>query len=63
MSLDSAANLLFTIGADSSNAEANIQRFRTLMGQDLETIRGQFSDWSTSIFGDLSTIGGGCSPP
>lgn len=58
MAIDSAASLLFNIGADSSDAEANIQRFRTLMGTSLDDLGGQFGDWSHKVFGDLSTVSG-----
>ena len=38
MPLDSAASLLFTIGANSDDAVENIERFRTLMGKDFEDL-------------------------
>jgi len=56
--IDSSANLLFNIGADSSNAEANVQRFRALLGKDLEDLTGEFRAWAEKIFGDLSTVSG-----
>jgi hypothetical protein len=58
MPFDSTANLLFSISADASDAENNIQRFRTLLGTSLDDMKGQFSDWAGSVFGDLSTTEG-----
>jgi hypothetical protein len=58
MGFDSTANLLFTIGADTGNAEGNIQRFRTLLGKDLEGIKAEVSDWSNKVFGNLATVQG-----
>jgi hypothetical protein len=58
MGLDSTANLLFTIGADSSDAQGNIQRFRGILSKDLAGMKAEFADWSKNVFGDLSTAGG-----
>jgi hypothetical protein len=58
MPIDSAASLLFNIGADSSDAEANVQRFRALLGKDLDDLSAEFGDWSNKIFGDLTTVAG-----
>ena len=58
MSLDSTAELLFKINADSDDAENNIARFRTLMGKDLDDIGAEFRDWSDRMLGDLSTLQG-----
>jgi hypothetical protein len=58
MAIDSAAELLFHIGADSDDAEANVQRFRSLLGKDLDDLAGEFSEWSSKVFGDLSTVKG-----
>jgi hypothetical protein len=58
MPFDSTADLLFRIGADTGDAEGNIQRFRALLGENLSDLSGQFSDWSTKVFGDLSTVSG-----
>jgi len=58
MPIDSAASLLFNIGANSDDAEANIQRFRALLGKDLDDLSGEFSDWSTKVFGNLTTVEG-----
>ena len=59
MAFDSAASLLFEIGANSDDAEANIQRFRQLLGTDLDALAGQFEEWSTEVFGSLDTVKGG----
>jgi hypothetical protein len=58
MAFDSAAGLLFNIGANSDDAEANIARFRALLGTDLDQLAGQFKDWSDKVFGDLDTVKG-----
>lgn len=58
MGLDSTAELLFKINADSSNAEGNIARFRTLMGKDLQGMGAEFNDWASKVLGDLSTVQG-----
>src|ERR1022692_2593119 len=58
MAFDSAADLLFNIGANSDDAEANIARFRSLLGTDLDAMGAQFSDWADKVFGDLSTVQG-----
>jgi hypothetical protein len=58
MSLDSAANLLFNIGANTDDAESNIKRFRTLLGKDLSDLSEEFSDWAQDVLGDLSTVQG-----
>jgi hypothetical protein len=57
--MDSSADLLFRISADSSDAQANIQRFRALMGKDLDGIAAEVGSWSNKVFGDLSTLQGG----
>src|ERR1022692_878473 len=58
MAFDSAADLLFNIGANSDDAEANIARFRSLLGTDLDAMGAQFSDWADKVFGDLITVEG-----
>ncbi len=58
MPVDSSANLLFTIGANADDAQANIQRFRGLLSKDLGTIKAEFGDWAKNVFGDLSTFEG-----
>ena len=50
--------MLFRIGANSDDAEDNIARFRTLLSKDLSDISGEFSDWSSKILGDISTVQG-----
>src|ERR1700729_4185975 len=59
MPIDSTASLLFSIGANSDDAEENIQRFRTLLGKDLSDLSAEFGDWSREVFGDLTTVQGG----
>jgi predicted nuclease with TOPRIM domain len=56
MGLDSTANLLFTIGADSSDAQSNIQRFRGLLSKDLSGMKGEFDDWAKKVFGSFSSF-------
>jgi hypothetical protein len=58
MAFDSTASLLFTIGANSDDAEANIQRFRALLGTDLDQMGAQFAQWATDVFGELNTVNG-----
>jgi len=58
MALDSSADLLFRVGADPSDAIANIGRFRSLMAKDLSAMRADFSGWAKNVFGDLSTLEG-----
>jgi uncharacterized membrane protein YgcG len=59
MAFDSTAGLLFSIGANSDDAEANVERFRQLLGTDLNAMSAQFSDWSEGVFGSLETVKGG----
>jgi hypothetical protein len=56
--IDSTASLLFKIGADSDDAEGNIQRFRTLLSKDLGDLKGEFGDWAEEVFGNLGTVQG-----
>ena len=58
MPIDSTADLLFRIGANSDDAESNISRFRSLLSKDLGDIGGEFSDWSEKILGNISTVQG-----
>jgi hypothetical protein len=58
VSIDSTADLLFRIGADSSDAESNIQRFRAVFGKNLGDMQSDFEAWSTKMFGTLSTPAG-----
>lgn len=55
---DVSANLLFTIAADSNDAQANVQRFRSLLAKDLAALKADFNDWARGVFGDLSTTEG-----
>jgi len=59
MAIDSSANLLFNISADPSAAQANIGRFRGLLSKDLGAMGAEFSSWSNSVFGNLTTVSGG----
>src|ERR1700728_4822520 len=56
MAFDSAMSLLFNIGANSDDAEANIQRFRALLGTSLDQMGAQFEGWSKDVFGELGTV-------
>jgi hypothetical protein len=58
MSLDSTANLLFTIGANTDDGVSNVQAFRALLGKSLSDIGGDFDDWKTKVLGDVSTVEG-----
>src|ERR1035441_2895271 len=58
MPFDSTADLLFRIGADSSDAESNIQRFRGIFGKNLGDMQSDFEAWSAKMFGTLSTPAG-----
>lgn len=58
MAIDSTAELLFRINADSADAEGNIKRFRSVMSKDLSDIGAEFGTWSKGILGDLSTVQG-----
>jgi hypothetical protein len=58
MPIDSTADLLFKIGANSDDAEANMQRFRALFSKDLDGIKGDFTDWAKDMFGSLATPAG-----
>ena len=58
MAIDSSAELLFNIGANTDDAESNILRFRTLMGKDLSDLTGEFDAWAGKLVGDLGTVKG-----
>ena len=58
MAIDSTAELLFNISANADDAEENIQRFRALMGTDLEQMGVQFDSWAEDILGKLTTVQG-----
>ncbi len=54
MAIDSAAELLFRIRADSGDAENNVKRFREVLGKDLDALGAEFGGWANSVFGNLS---------
>ena len=56
MSIDSTADLLFRIGADSSDAESNIQRFRAVFGKNLGDMQSDFEAWSTKMLDRKSGV-------
>jgi hypothetical protein len=58
MAFDSVTSLLFSVGANSDDAEENIERFRQLLGTDLEAIGAQFESWADDVFGKLDTVKG-----
>ena len=58
MAIDSSAELLFNIGANTDDAESNILRFRSLMGKDLSDLGGEFDAWAEKLVGDLGTVKG-----
>src|SRR5579862_7460161 len=58
MAMDTATSLLFSIGAETDDAEGNIQRFRALMGKDLDALEAEFADWSHEVFGNLTSVSG-----
>jgi hypothetical protein len=43
---------------DTDDAEANMQRFRALLGKNLDDLGAEFSGWANKVFGDLSTVEG-----
>lgn len=58
MGTDSATDLIFKIGADPSDAQNNIARFRSLLNKDLDGMKAEFGDWAKSVFGSMSTPAG-----
>src|ERR1039457_7053095 len=58
MAIDSSAELLFNIGANTDDAESNILRFRSLMGKDVSDLGGEFDAWAEKLVGDLGTVKG-----
>lgn len=58
MALESSANLLFNIGADASDAESTVKRFRTLMSNELGGIKDGFDAWSKGMLRSLSNMRG-----
>ena len=58
MSIDSTAELLFKVSADTQDAQNNIARFRNLLGKNIDDLGAEFGAWSNKVFGDLSTVQG-----
>jgi hypothetical protein len=58
MPIDSTAELLFKVNANSDDAESNIARFRTLLGKDLAGMGAEFEAWSGKILGEIATVQG-----
>jgi hypothetical protein len=56
VAIDSTAELLFNISANSDDATENVARFRALMGQDLDGMASQFSDWSDEVIGKIDSV-------
>ncbi len=51
-----SAELLIRIGADPSNAEANIQRFRQSFSNNLTSLGADLNKWSVKGFGDFNLV-------
>lgn len=58
MPVNTAAELLIRIGADPSNAEASIQRFRAQFAKDLGGIGTEIQRWSQRGLGDFNRVRG-----
>jgi hypothetical protein len=58
MAMDSSSELLFRIGADATDAETNLARFRALLSKDLSDLKNEFADWSNKVFGDVTSVQG-----
>jgi len=58
MALDSTAELLFKINANTDDAQGNIAKFRTLLSKDLSDIGAEFESWSSKVLGELTTVQG-----
>lgn len=56
MAIDSATSLLFAIGANTDDAEANISRFRQLFATSLSDMTGQFSSFASELTGGGEAI-------
>lgn len=56
MAIDSAASLLFKIGANADDAQANIARFRTVFGQDMTQLKTQVVNWAEEVFGSSEKV-------
>ncbi|HEX5442525.1 MAG TPA: hypothetical protein VFW87_01790, partial [Pirellulales bacterium] len=51
MAIDSATSLLFAIGANTDDAEANISRFRSLFSTSISDLQNQFHGFASEITG------------
>jgi hypothetical protein len=58
MPTNTAAELLIRIGADPTNAEASIERFRASFSRDLAGLGSDLTRWSAQGFGDFSRVRG-----
>lgn len=58
MAIDSTAELLFKINANTDDAQGNIAKFRTLLSKDLSDIGAEFESWSSKVLGELTTVQG-----
>lgn len=56
MAIDSTADLLFRVGANTDDGEANIKRFRMLLSKDLSDISGEFKQWAEEVFGAVTSV-------
>ena len=56
MAIDSATSLLFAIGANTDDAEANISRFRSLFSSSLSDLKTQFSGFASDLTGGADGI-------
>jgi len=56
MAIDSATSLLFAIGANTDDAEANISRFRSLFSTSLSDLSAQFQSFASDITGGGEAI-------
>jgi hypothetical protein len=57
MPTNTAAELLIRIGADPTNAEASIERFRASFARDLAGMGSDLNRWSTQGSGQLGLVG------
>lgn len=56
MAAGSTANLLFTIGADSTEGQAGLQQFRNILTGDLASMKNTFAGWAKGVAGDLDGV-------
>ena len=56
--MGTAADLLFTISGDASDATNNVEKFRALLGQDLDQMASDFDAWTEKVVGDLTSFTG-----